>query len=61
MTVGREARRLVGESIREVGVLLLTFGPLDAFFEPAPPGALFLAVVIVGGLCLVVLGIILEA
>jgi len=57
----RKAQRLAGESVREIGILLLVFGPLDAFFEPSRPGDLFLALVIGGGLCCVALGIIVEA
>jgi hypothetical protein len=57
----REFPRLVGESIRECGILFMVFGPLDAFFEPERPGSLFLALVLGGGLCSVVLGIILES
>ena len=39
----------------------MTFGPLDAFCERGQPGALFVSLVIMGGLCLVALGIIVEA
>lgn len=28
--------RLLGESVREIGVLILVFVPLDVFFEPSP-------------------------
>ena len=28
--------RLLGESVREIGVLILVFLPADAFFEPLP-------------------------
>jgi hypothetical protein len=61
MIATREAQRLAGESIREMGILLLVFGPLDAFFEPGRPGDLRLVLVIAGSLCCVTVGIIVEA
>jgi hypothetical protein len=61
MIDAREAQRLVGESLRDIGILVLVFGPLDAFFEPRPPGPVFLTLAVGAGLCCIVLGIILEA
>ena len=61
MIARREAVRLVGESMREMGILVLVFAPLDALFEPHRPGQLFLVLVIVGGLFGAGLGITIEA
>jgi hypothetical protein len=57
----RAALRLVGETLRDIGILIMVFGPLDAFFEREGPGPSFLVLVVVGGLFLITLGIILEA
>lgn len=57
----RKALSLVGETVREIGVLVSVFGPLDAFFEREGPGLPFLLLTVVGGLCFITLGIILEA
>lgn len=57
----REAQRLVGESLRDIGILVVVFGPLDAFFETRPPGPVFVTFAVGVGLCCIVLGIILEA
>ena len=29
----RRAQLLLGESIRDIGILVVVFGPLDAFFQ----------------------------
>ena len=57
----RKANRLVGESLREVGILLLVFGPLDALFQRAQAGVLAVTPFIAVGLLLVGVGIIIEA
>jgi hypothetical protein len=57
----RKALSLVGETLRDIGILFIVFGPLDAFFERAGPGPWFLVFVVVGGLFFITLGIILEA
>src|SRR5207247_1051014 len=55
-----KARHLVGETIRDVGILVLVFDPLDALFQRPAPGAV-LAPMVAGALSLVTLGIIVEA
>ena len=57
----RKAQRLLGESIRDIGILIVVFGPLDAFFQKERPSIGLLAVVVVAGLLFIALGIILEA
>jgi hypothetical protein len=48
------------ETLRDVGILVVVFGPLDAFFQSERTAALPLASMIVGGLILVTVGIMLE-
>jgi hypothetical protein len=57
----RKAVGLVGETLNDIGILVIVFGPLDAFFESEGPGLLFLVFAVVGGLFFITLGIILEA
>ncbi|PYO16453.1 MAG: hypothetical protein DMD31_02635 [Gemmatimonadetes bacterium] len=57
----RRAQLLLGESIRDIGILVVVFGPLDAFFQKERPSVLLLSVVVTGGLLFIALGIILEA
>lgn len=56
----RTAQRLVGETTRDVGILLFVFGPLDALYQPAQPGVLPVVLAALG-LCFMAVGIILEA
>jgi hypothetical protein len=57
----RKVFHLAAESMREIGILVGVFGPLDAFFqkEVAAPGAL--GVIVVLALLAIVMGIIIEA
>lgn len=51
-----------GETLRDIGILVVVFGPLDAFFQNERSGSLFLvAPMAAGGLLLIMLGIIIEA
>ena len=34
----RKTERLVGETIRDIGILVFVFGPLDALFQQPAPG-----------------------
>ena len=52
---------MVGETIREGGILVVVFGPLDAIFQKEGPGELLIALMVVFGLLSVTLGIILES
>jgi len=57
----RKAQRLLGETMRDIGILVLVFAPLDAFFQRERPGWFPLAVLIASGLLFIALGIMLEA
>jgi len=46
--------------MRDIGILVFVFAPLDAFFQKQRPGWGPLAIVIAGGLLLIALGIMLE-
>jgi Bacterial sugar transferase len=64
MIDGQKALRLLGESVRDVGILIGVFGGLDAYFashQGHPPGPYFLTIVELVALILVVVGIILES
>ena len=54
-------RRLFGETIREVGILIIVFAPLETAFAERAIGSEVLTTVIVGGLTLIVVGVVLEA
>ena len=56
-----KAQRLLGETMRDIGILVFVFAPLDAFFQRERPGWLPLALVIGCGLLFIALGIMLEA
>jgi len=51
------AADLLAETIREVGVLILVFAPLEAAFAETAPGTLFLSIMLVLGVGLIVSGI----
>jgi len=57
----RKTERLVGETIRDIGILVFVFGPLDALFQQPTPGVAVVALLVGGGLFFIVLGIILQA
>ena len=61
MTNKRKALYLLGETLRDIGVLGFVFGPLDAFFqaEQVSPGVIGLLVLV--SLSLIGVGIIIEA
>lgn len=53
-----DARRIAGESLRDVGILIFVFGPLDAIYQE---GSAALGLTLAGlGLCFMWLGMILE-
>ena len=56
-----KAQRLVGETLRDIGILVIVFGPLDAVFQRPAPGVAVLAPMVAGALSLITLGIIVEA
>ena len=57
----RKAFHLAAETMREIGILVAVFGPLDGFFqkEVAAPGAL--SVIVSVALLAIVMAIIIEA
>jgi hypothetical protein len=57
----RKMRELFGESIRELGILVLVFVPIDAFFQPAPVNRLEVAILMMGALLFGVWGIIIGS
>ncbi len=57
----RKAYHLLGESLRDIGILVTVFGPLDAFFQREPLNVGILVLVVAGGLLFMALGIIIEA
>ena len=56
-----KARQLFGETMRDIGILISVFAPLDAFFQRERPGWLPLGSVVVCGLLFIAAGIMLEA
>ena len=57
----RKAQRLLGETMRDIGILIFVFAPLDAFFQKERPGWLTLVFVVACGLLFISFGIMLEA
>ena len=61
MSRPRRALRLVAETAREIGTLILVFAPLESGFADRPFDARILAAVIVASLALIACAILLEA
>lgn len=61
--MSRRARRLtlIGETIREAGLLIVVFGPLDWLFADQPMGATVPILLAVFGLLVVACGILVES
>lgn len=57
----KKARYLAGETIREIGILTLVFGPLDAYFAQEAPAMRTMTLGVVLASILVAGGIILES
>ena len=57
----RKAQHLVGETIRDIGILVLVFAPLDAFFREQRTPPVPLTLICGVGLLCIGLGIMLEA
>jgi len=57
----RRAETLVGESVREVGILMIVFAPLEATFADVSVGTSRVAVMFLAGLAPIAGGIILES
>ncbi|HWC73745.1 MAG TPA: hypothetical protein VG454_07390 [Gemmatimonadales bacterium] len=57
----RRAIMLLGETARDVGILVLVFSPLDALFERGGPEVVVVILLGIMALILVAAGIMLEA
>ena len=57
----QRAETLVGESVREIGILMVVFAPLEATFADVLVGTGWVAVMFLAGLALIAGGIILES
>lgn len=57
----RRAMILLGETARDVGILVLVFSPLDALFQSAGPAVEVVVVLVAMALISVAAGIMLEA
>ena len=57
----QRAETLVGESVREIGILMVVFAPLKATFADVLVGNGWVAVTFLVGLALIAGGIILES
>lgn len=57
----RRAIVLVGETARDVGILVLVFAPLDALFQRGGPAAVIVVILVAIALISVAVGIMLEA
>ncbi len=60
MTHRRQAVHLLGETLRDIGILVFVFGPLDAFFQSSRPVAGVASLLAGVGLSLIAGGIIIE-
>ena len=59
--VKRKLLHLIGETSREIGVLILVFAPLDAFFQPHAASGRFVILAVGIALTLIIGGIMLES
>jgi hypothetical protein len=58
---GRRIARIVGETMREVGILVIVFVPLDAAFAPNTLDSVTLREIKIAAFGLIVGGIIMES
>lgn len=57
----RRTRLLLGETIREIGILIFVFAPLDAIIQGDPALRRFAAMAVAGGIGLMAVGILVES
>jgi hypothetical protein len=57
----RKAFHLAAETMREIGILVVVFGPLDAFFQEEVAAPDTLSGIVVLALFAIVIGIMIEA
>jgi hypothetical protein len=53
--------RLIGETMREIGILMLVFGPLDAALGERPARVTDIAIIALAALAMIIAGILLES
>jgi hypothetical protein len=58
---GRRIARIVGETMREIGILVIVFVPLDAAFAPRTLGPVVLRGIVIAAFGLILGGIIVES
>ena len=56
-----KAVTLIGESVREIGILVTVFAPLDAFFQKEAPAPPLVGALVAAGLIFVGVGIRIES
>ena len=56
----KRVEQVMGETVREIGILVVVFAPLDAAFAGGPVNADAMTGVIVSAFLLIIAGIILE-
>ncbi len=61
MTRARRALRLLAETVREIGILMVVFAPLESVFAERPINGAVLIGVVALGLLLIVCGILVQA
>ena len=54
-------RRLFGETIREAGILIVVFAPLETAFAEQAVRPEVLTTVVVGSITMIIVGVVLEA
>jgi hypothetical protein len=57
----RTVRRLAGETMRDIGILLFVFFPMDAFFQPMQRAWAAVALMLCAALLFIAVGITFEA
>jgi hypothetical protein len=59
----REKRQLhlAAQTVREIGILIVVFAPLDAFFHDNPPAPIKVMPMVVMGLTAIIVGIRIES
>ena len=56
----KRIEQVLGETVREIGILVFVFAPLDAAFAKDPIDLSGVTNIMLGAICLIIAGIILE-
>ena len=56
----KRIEQVLGETVREIGILVIVFAPLDAAFAGSPTNPDGMTRIMLGALGLIIVGIILE-